>query len=176
MLAPAQEAQRPLNIPEQPLLDALAAFTRETGISVGFPGIRLFQKRSATVSGVSDPWEALARLLRNSGLTFERAGPALAILRVIRKPAQTPALKDSRVAFVAEPPRMEEIRVRASKRNLPVIRLPASTAMVTAEQMASFGFTMSGDLQVPIAGFTVVGSGPGRNKLFLRGLSDGVFV
>ncbi len=174
----ADEAKRTFHIAAQPLIDALAAFSRQSGISVGFPGLRLEGRTSAAVDGRMDPWRALAGLLEGTGLRFERMGPALAVLRAlpVGKPEKTGPRRRGRVRPSSRPPPMEEIRITASKRGLPITRLPASTSLVTADRLVDFGFVESGDLQSPVAGFTVIGSGPGRNKLFLRGLSDGVFV
>ncbi len=174
----AGDTTRTFHITAQPLIDALAAFSRQSGISVGFPGLRLKGRTSAAVDGRMDPWRALAGLLAGTGLGFERVGPALAVLRALPAgaPGKMAPRQRERVRLSSSPPPIEEIRVTASKRNLPITRLPASTTLVTADQLSMFGFIESGDLQAPVAGLTVVGSGPGRNKLFLRGLSDGVFV
>ncbi|WP_311268325.1 TonB-dependent receptor plug domain-containing protein [Sphingobium sp. WCS2017Hpa-17] len=70
-----QAAQRRINVPAQPLTDAIILFGRQSGIEVTAGSDLLNGKTSSAVAGNLVPAEALSRLLTGTGLTFRFIGP-----------------------------------------------------------------------------------------------------
>ncbi|ATP21456.1 MULTISPECIES: TonB-dependent siderophore receptor [Sphingobium] len=68
-------AQRRINVPAQPLTDAVILFGRQSGVEVTAGSDLLNGKISSAVAGNFAPAEALSRLLSGTGLTFRFIGP-----------------------------------------------------------------------------------------------------
>ncbi|MEM6481381.1 MAG: TonB-dependent receptor, partial [Pseudomonadota bacterium] len=71
--AQAQQAI-PIDIDAQPLPDALAELTAETGLQVTAASLLIESKESTQVNGVMTPKEALALMLQGTGLTLRSLG------------------------------------------------------------------------------------------------------
>ncbi len=64
----------------------------------------------------------------------------------------------------------------ASKRGLNVFDLPGSVSVVQGSALAAVRARDTADLRLLASGMTVTNLGPGRDKVLLRGLSDGAFT
>ena len=71
---------------------------------------------------------------------------------------------------------MSQIIVTASKRALSDFELPGSVSVETAAALAAVQARDTADLRLLASGVTVTNLGPGRDKVLLRGLSDGAFT
>src|SRR5688500_1371365 len=71
--AVAETAVR-IDIPGQPLGDALRRFAEQTGIQLGYSTDLVAGKQSSAISGVLTPRDALARLLAGTDLTASISG------------------------------------------------------------------------------------------------------
>ena len=87
------------------------------------------------------------------------------------------------IAAAAAPPsaapspvKLSEVVVTASKRGLEVFDLPGSVSVVQAQALAAVRARDTSDLRLLASGVTVTNLGPGRDKVLLRGLSDGAFT
>ena len=78
----APAAAQHFDIPDQPLDDALRAYMRQSGVQVVYPSTLAKGVISQPVSGTLSADEALARLLRGSGLSVRRVSVDAVTLEV----------------------------------------------------------------------------------------------
>ncbi len=126
---------------------------------------------SRAVQGVFNVDTALRLMLADSGCTYRRIdGRTYQILR--RPPSPSP----SRPAPPASPPpapvALDEIIVTATKRELALADAPYSLSAVDGMAFDAASRRDTSALSTRLAGLTVTNLGPGRNKLFVRGLAD----
>ena len=76
----------------------------------------------------------------------------------------------------AQGARVSELLVTATKRAAPLDRLPASLSLVSAGQLETTGAIDAAGAMRQVAGVTMTNLGAGRDKILLRGLSDGAFT
>ena len=172
----ANAAQTPVfHLPAEPLGAALIRFAVQAGVSVGGLPSRGCDGRSRAVSGVMTPASALAALLP-PGCGFElvdarsfrvvgRPIPAAADLRAGRaEPAAAPGLA------------LDELVVTAEKRPELLGRSASAVSVISARDVESLGGKTFEDVASQTVGVSVTNLGSGRNKIFVRGLSDGSFT
>ena len=73
-------------------------------------------------------------------------------------------------------PLVAELMVTARKRPERLDALPAGVSALYAEQLRATGSTDARDTAGQLVGVTMTNLGPGRDKLLMRGLSDGAFT
>ncbi|MES2496744.1 MAG: TonB-dependent receptor [Pseudomonadota bacterium] len=164
----ASAAPRRVDIRAGTLSSALAELSSQTGISVGLAGT-MPARPTPHIRGTMEPEEALRRLLRGSDLQAVRAGPGL--WRLEHRTAAAPA---PRVAPAQAPP--SDIVVTARKREERLIDVPIAISVIRPD-MAS---QMVGQRGVHDAlgfaeGAFTTNLGPGRDRIFLRGVADSAF-
>ena len=120
------------------------------------------------LKGVYTLEEALARLTRDAPCSYRILDP-----RTVRITAVT-------IPSVTAPPHpatlVAEVLVTATKRPAGVNRLPASVSVIPREQVELTGAADVSETTDQLAGVFTTNLGPGRDKLILRGLSDGAFT
>lgn len=185
--APVAAAEaRNFVIPALPLDQALMRLGEQAGVSVGGSDPRIGLTYSKPVNGKMTLANALRKMLKGSGLTFviidsrtvriiaappERQRQVKPLVRA--KPQSRP-----KVLAVREPvpvPEAKEIVVTASKQSQPLSRYPG-TARV--EQIGAPGLNAERGTAALVGRLPELSStnlGPGRNKLFIRGISDSSF-
>lgn len=97
-------------------------------------------------------------------------------VRIERRPAAPrplPPMKLKAAPIVAS---AQEVVVTASKRDLDSLGLPGSVSVSDASALSSVHARETSDLRLLASGLTVTNLGPGRDKVLLRGLSDGAFT
>lgn len=167
--AVARGAEVAFRIPEQPRDAALMALARQSGLSLGFaPGARCGGR--AGVTGRLSVDAALARLLEGSGCEARRPDPRTIVIRPAAAPrAAAPARP--------EPPQpradLAEVVVTASRTEQLLSHAPSGLTAIDGATLARAGISDVRDLSLLAAGVTVTNLGPGRDKVILRGLSDG---
>ena len=77
---------------------------------------------------------------------------------------------------VTAPPLVSELLVTATKRIEAANRLPASISAISSEELTATGVTDATGVVRLAAGMTITNLGAGRDKIMLRGLSDGAFT
>nr|WP_246351974.1 TonB-dependent receptor [Sphingobium subterraneum] len=165
-----------IDVPAQPLLAALAELSRETGISIGTEG-SLPLTRANTVHGHITVGDALSRMLAGSGLAARHVGPtAWRIERMIAKPLSdkwmAPALQ-SAVSEIIDP---APIIVTATKRDIALLRLPRALSIVQIGTLQGRDpGTGTAGVAEATEGLAMTALGPGRNRMFLRGVADSPF-
>ena len=176
--AEAREAARQLDIPASRLPAAIAELSREAGVSIGAEG-RLPPLPTPAVHGRVSMGEALDRLLAGSGYVARRVGETA--WRIERAPARpAPAVRPGpSPAPVAEPVETvaaEPIVVTAPKRAVSLDSLPMAVSVLRlspVQQSAPANGTAL--VAAESEGLAMTSLGPGRNRLFLRGVADSPF-
>lgn len=126
------------------------------------------------------PQAALGRLLAGSGYVAKQIGPrafrierdASPVAR-IAKALPVPAPAGPPPAAIGEP-----IIVTATKREQPLVDLPLAVAVVAFDDSEAVRDAQPDTASVKrrIEGLALGGQGPGRNRLFLRGVADSPFT
>ena len=78
--------------------------------------------------------------------------------------------------IVATAPTVTELMVTARKRPERLDSLPAGVSVLSGEQLRASGLADARDTAGQLVGVTTTNLGPGRDKLLMRGLSDGAFT
>lgn len=168
--AQARETVLSIAIPEQARPSALMTLGRQAGVSMGFaPGARC--SGVAAVSGRMDLDQALARLLDGSDCVASRPDPRTVVIRA--RPWPRPAAPLPVPASVQSSTELAEVVVTAGKTETLLSASPYGLTATTGAELDRRGVTNVGDLSLLAAGVTVTNLGPGRDKVLLRGLSDG---
>ena len=179
--ASAQEPERQsaperliaFDISARPLAAALNDFARQADISISHSALSFGDRRSRDLIGYYTLEDGLTRLLEATGFSYRVLDPQT--IRITRRIAPTAPSPKTAAALVRRP-QIEEITVTTTKRAGMVQSLPYSIAAATGAQLEALGAQGSNDVALRIAGVTVTNLGLGRNKVILRGLSDGPFT
>jgi outer membrane receptor protein involved in Fe transport len=157
-------------LPSEPVDRALVRFAVQGGVSVGgFPAPGC-DGDSRPVLGVLKPSAALRRLLPE-GCAFERVdAKAFRILASRRTAARAVA------ATVPADIELTELVVTAEKRREPLLGSPFAVSVVSGDDIQRLGASSFADLALQVPGVAETNLGPGRDKIFIRGLSDGAFT
>jgi iron complex outermembrane receptor protein len=155
--------------------DVVIALAMQAGISAGVSDSELAGRRSPGVHGDMTVSEAFARALRSAGAraVFYEANT----VRIVRVPPAVRAGPRSPRPGLAGMIDQAEIVVTASKQNMRLSTYPGSVQNLQLDPawLATNGSKGSEALldQLPALGSTHLG--PGRNKLFIRGIADSSF-
>ena len=135
----AQEASPQfIELPAQPLGEALAALGDAYGVDVIVPGRLVREKTSSPIAGSFTPDEAVERILGRSGLSARRSSTG-AIL-VSAQETRAPAPQLSRETAVASSSlRADQIVVTATKTEIDILEAPAAIGVVTREKIIAQG-------------------------------------
>jgi outer membrane receptor protein involved in Fe transport len=160
---------------------AAISLGRQAGVSIGISEPDLALLRAKPVSAADDIGAALHQMLVGTGASAVRVGPRS--WRIVRRPAplyRRPAPVRRAPIRVSPPPQVaardEEIVVTASKRDTSLADYPASVSMLLAGRgMPGLDSLGTEALSRQIPSVTSTHLGPGRNKLFVRGLADSSF-
>lgn len=178
----AQAQTIDFNIPAGRLSSSLGLLGAQAGITVGTnePGLAAVPARA--VRGRLTVRAALTRLLAGTGYNFTFAGPHT--VRIIRGPhARLPPPPATPSAIPPRPPSElvpgpeAEIIVTASKQGVSLARFPGTARVIDLERSDIGRFGESGT-EAALARLPMLGStslGPGRNKIFIRGIADSSF-
>ena len=179
----AAPARYRLSIPPKPVSEALIDLAVESGISIG--GVSACRGRSSGLTGSFTLQTALTRLTAGAGCRFQIIDAhTVKILpetpkavRAVPPPAPPPTPNPSPPSPPSPPPApVAEILVTATKRAVAYDRLPASLSVVSSSQLQTTGAVDAASAMRQVAGVTMTNLGPGRDKILLRGLSDGAFT
>nr|WP_286207662.1 TonB-dependent receptor [Hephaestia sp. MAHUQ-44] len=176
LAAPAEAAQRaPVAVDEVRLDRAIIAIGRQTGTSIGLRDPSLAPLRVHPVKGDLSAAEALAVLLADTGARARRIAADTFLIERVAITRRAPAIVPR--AAPAEPPPPEEIVVTASKRDTPLAQFPGTASVIDG---AVFSLAEAGlgtdSIANRVASLTSTHLGPGRNKLFIRGVADSSFT
>ena len=165
-----------IDITPSTLPAAIAELSREAGVSIGTEG-SLPALRTPRVRGRMSVDAALARLLVGSGYTARRVGPRA--WRIERARAAEPPVAAAPPPIPPGPPPEaigDPIIVTGSKRARDLASLPMAAGVVPfAPDAVVSAADGSADIAAGVEGLSLSGQGPGRNRMFLRGIADSPF-
>jgi outer membrane receptor protein involved in Fe transport len=173
--APAFAADGPsFRLPSEPLAAALVRFAVQGGVSVGGLPASGCVGKSRPVSGAMPPAQALAALLP-PGCGFQQVDPRS--FRIVSRPLAAPLPPLARVPTAeGAPTRLDELVVTAEKRPTPISRSASAVSALTGGEVTSLGGRSFEAVAAQMVSVAVTNLGSGRNKIFVRGLSDGSFT
>ncbi len=170
-LADAAEARLKVAIPPRSYADALIDLGLQTNISV-LGTSNCGSGGRTSLSGRLTLDEALTRLLTGAPCRYRIVDP-----RTVRILAAAPAPSTPAPVDAPRPPALvAEIIVTATRRPVAMDRLPAGVSAISGQQIATTGTVDIGGTVGQLAGVLTTNLGPGRDKLLIRGLSDGAFT
>ncbi|MCB2107617.1 MAG: TonB-dependent receptor [Rhodobacteraceae bacterium] len=157
------------DIAAQPLAQALIDFALQGDVSISLGGTSIGGLRTGGYHQTATPEDALLTLLTGTEFSFRKIDAASFV--IVRQPreAEVPA----EIPAPARP--VEEIVVTAAKRSEVLQHAAYSVAVAEGAQLEATGTASLRDATPLLAGFSSTNQGPGRNKFFVRGLSDGAF-
>ncbi len=178
--AAANAQDVPVAIPATSLDQALTLLASQTGTDVISTEPSLRQVRVRAVSGHLSARRALDRLLDGSGFRAVRVDARS--FRIVRAPVPAPVrVAAPRVSTPRSPapaarPRGGEVVVTASKQRVPLLRYPGALTVIAGRR---WPLSMPDADETDLARATPVlqntDLGPGRNKIFVRGIADSSF-
>jgi len=161
-----------LDLPAGPVSAALRAIALQTGASFGTDDPALLRRRTRRLRFDGGIDKAIETVLAGTGLTARRVAPG--IWRIVREhPRPQPRLPKLPPAPQVAP----EIVVTGSKMDAALAHYPASVAIIDGSDIAHVTGE-HGTLAISELHPTLLSTrlGSGRNKLFLRGISDSSFT
>jgi outer membrane receptor protein involved in Fe transport len=169
------EVQPYVDIPPQPLRTAIVTLGDTASVTIGLSDPTLGAIQTHGIRGRMSPRDALTRMTKGTTATFVQIDPRG--FRVLRRPAPTPARSTRPPPSPASAPMAgTDIVVTASKRSASLADYPGSVTEVDVNSLRA-GSRIHGSealiQQVPV--LTSTHLGPGRNKLFIRGIADSSF-
>jgi outer membrane receptor protein involved in Fe transport len=167
--AEAADARRRFSIPSQPYADALIDLAVQADVSL-LGASACGTAGRASLRGTYTLDDALRRLLSGAPCDYR-----IVDARTVRI---TPAAASSPPAHqvAAAAPLVAELMVTARKRPERLDSLPAGVSALSGEQLRATGSDDTRDTAGQLVGVTTTNLGPGRDKLVMRGLSDGAFT
>lgn len=170
--AQAQEAHR-LSIPAQPMTSAVLRLGAQTGVSIG-AGAAGRCGRSRAVVGMHNVETALRIMLDGSNCTYRRIDARTFLITpraaAPRHPPTTRPPQPTEVTTVISA--VDDVIVTATRRDLVLANAPYALSAVDGTSFDAAARRDTSALATRLAGLTVTNLGPGRNKLFVRGLAD----
>jgi iron complex outermembrane receptor protein len=150
------------DIPAQPLAQALAAFSNQTGLQLLYVSGVVRHQRSHGVPAGLGANAALSQMLDGTGLKFEYlTADSVRIL------AAGPSPDTSKTPVGQEP---FEVIISANRREEYFQDEPITIQAFTGEQLKQRGVTTLNDLLQYTPNVTYSGNGPGTGNIFIRGL------
>jgi hypothetical protein len=165
--ADAAEPRRHLQIPAQPYADALIDLGIQANVSV----LGTSACGGSGLTGLTGNYtleEALARLLQNAPCDYRIVDART--VRITPRQASAPSDPAKTATVVAE------LMVTATKRPASLGRIPAGVSAIPQDQLQLTDAQDVGRTTGQLAGVLTTNLGPGRDKLIIRGLSDGAFT
>ncbi|TPG54226.1 TonB-dependent receptor domain-containing protein [Sphingomonas glacialis] len=173
----AQDRATSVDVPAAPLAQAVHTLSLQTGTSIGFHDSRLAAIVVRRARGRLTAVQALACMLKNTGLRARRVAPAtylveaapvVAVSAPVAGPPVAPAMAES------EP---RDIVVTGSKRDIPLGAYPGGVEIIDGRSLSAAAAGHGNALlETLLASVASTHLGPGRDKLFIRGIADSSFV
>ncbi|OJY68022.1 MAG: TonB-dependent receptor [Sphingobium sp. 66-54] len=171
---------RRIDIPPGPLSERVAQLSRQAGVSISVTSEAVWRTRVRGVRGTMTPGEALARMLSGTrsravqlsatSWRIEAGSPPMRIARA--DPRHGPPVALSPAEDDAEAP----IIVTASKIDQPSSDFAGTVDMLDGGDLRFGGERGTDSIVSRLASVASTHLGPGRNKLFIRGIADSSFT
>jgi outer membrane receptor protein involved in Fe transport len=167
--AEAADARRRFSIPSKPYAEALIDLAVQADVSLlGASACGTAGRTS--LRGTFSLDEALRRLLAGAPCDYRIVDPGT--VRITPLAASSPPAHQ----VTAAAPLVTELMITARKRPERLDSLPAGVSALSGEQLFATHSDDTRDTAGQLVGVTMTNLGPGRDKLLMRGLSDGAFT
>ena len=169
------------NIPAQTVRGALLDLAVQARVSLG-GDVASCTGASPRLTGSMRLDTALGRVLSDSNCVYQiRPDGAVIIRRVVRPAPPPPAAPPAPARPTPAPaatitPMLSDVIVTATRSSESPQTAPTALTAFTGQQIIDSGAVGASDLSALVAGMTVTNLGSGRNKILLRGMSDGAFT
>ena len=160
-----------VSVPPQPLRSALLDFGLQAGVTIDVAGSERCGP-SRGVRGRLPVDAALERLTLGARCAARRVSPGT--YRIVRlAPSAAPA-RTVHAPPPADVTTLSEVVVTASRaENLLLSRAPYGLSSLDGQTLEQAGVSDLAGVAARVSGLTVTNLGPGRDKLFIRGMADG---
>lgn len=167
------EPPRRLNIAAQPLARAVLQLGAQAGVSIS-AGPAASCGRSRAIAGTYEVETALGLMLAGTECDFRRIDASTFLIVRRAAPARPPvAAAPARTTVATLPPiDLDAVVVTATKRDMALSGAPYALSALDGAAFDAAARRDTAALTTRLAGLTVTNLGPGRNKLFVRGLAD----
>lgn len=149
----------------------MIALAQSVSISIGGANLDACGPRARAVRGRLTVSAALNVLLAGSDCVYEQIGPSSFRVRL---KARLPAPAKAAAPKPAEPTALGEMVVTGYRRPELLGHAAAAVSVVSAHTLSVYPDDLATSAAL-VSGLAVTNLGPGRDKIVLRGLSDGVF-
>lgn len=174
--APGAEAREvapaAIDISARSLPDAIAELSREAHVSIGTDG-PLPRIRTRKLRGDMSVNEALGRLLSGSGYVARQVSPTAWRIEPTAPARPVPVAPET-----SRPPEAPPITIMVTATKQPVDLFSASAAIAVVSPDGIGRGGANGDsatIASRLEGLSLTSLGPGRNRMFLRGVADSAF-
>ncbi len=165
-----------IDLPALSLDRTLTHLAQQIRISIDFSDYDLDETKRPAILGLYSLDNALGAVLAGTGYTYNQISPgAYRIIRVHKKPKSEIA-RPLDLKKAAAPPANDLIIIHATKRAGVAARLPLSLSVTDSAKLEQLQVTDTNGLALHTAGMSSTNLGPSRNKIFIRGISDGSFT
>ena len=146
------------------------------GVSIG--GVEACKGPGAPLVGTFDLRAALDRATQGAGCAYVLVDARTVRFSAVRPPAPARAALSGRPAISAPEPvaPLAPLVISAGKRSPRLGALPGGVSVIGSPQLQDTGVGETGSVARQTAGFITTNLGAARNKILLRGLSDGTFT
>lgn len=179
MAAPLAVSAQPVqyDVPAGGLEAALIEFAEEARLSINFSGLELAGLSTRGTSGHLSKEASLRSILRGTGYGYRFEDQyTVQIFKIDAALAPAPQPEKLPEAPQVRQEKIVDLVVTAAKRPSTSFQLPASVSGISSLLLEDLGSYDLQTLAPHIAGISTTNLGPGRNKIFVRGLSDGPFA
>ena len=167
----ASPPRHQFNIAAKPRSEALIDLGVQARVTLG--GAQACGGRGPALSGAMTLREALTRLT-GGACRFEILDAATVRVTAAPRPAPPPVARV--VPVVHETAAIDEVLVTATKRRTRLRSAPGGISVVGSGRLIDTGAVDTTSISQQTAGFFTTNLGAARNKIMLRGLSDGTFT
>jgi outer membrane receptor protein involved in Fe transport len=163
-----------LKIPAKARSEALIDLGVQAGVTLG--GASACPGRGPAVYGSLTLRQALEKLTAGASCRFAILDPTTVSIQPGERvaPALSPAPSPSMVTGPVAP--VERLVVTATKRPTRLGAVAGGVSVISRRKLADAGAIDTGSISQQTAGFITTNLGAARNKIMLRGLSDGAFT
>jgi outer membrane receptor protein involved in Fe transport len=163
------------DIPADRLRSELALLAVQADISISTSGIETCAPRGRPLKGRYSLRDGLEHVLGGSGCGYRFLDPRAVLIQPLPQPqpvSRPPITPPSRPAPPITTP-VAEVTVAATRRPTPVDRSAYPVSTLSGALLDEQGISDVADIASLTPSMTVTNLGPGRDKILLRGLSDG---
>jgi outer membrane receptor protein involved in Fe transport len=177
--APATSSEVRVRVARKPVRAALIDLALQAEVSLG-GHLDACRGESPAIAGLMPLETALSRLLAQSGCGFVILDRRTVLVRKARPPVAPPAARppppSPPVQAASDGGEIGEVVITAQRYpNLPG-RTPYAISAISGESISRERASSLADIGFQVAGLSTTNLGPGRDKILLRGLSDGAFT